>query len=45
VATALCGTLLRREDVEPVTPAQGMPCMVCVLSHVADAPTATGHHR
>ncbi|MGH3998577.1 MAG: hypothetical protein ACRDTJ_14075, partial [Pseudonocardiaceae bacterium] len=23
--TALCGTLLRREDVEPVTPGQGMP--------------------
>lgn len=36
--TALCGALLRCEDVEPVTPGQGMPCMVCVLSHVADGP-------
>jgi hypothetical protein len=36
--TALCETLLRLEDVEPVTPGQGMPCMVCVLSHVAGGP-------
>jgi hypothetical protein len=37
--TALCGTLLCRENVEPVTAGQGMPCTVCVLSHVAgDAP-------
>lgn len=37
--TALCGTQLRREDVDPVTPGQGMPCTVCVISHVAgDAP-------
>ncbi len=35
---ALCGTPLRREDVEPVTPGQGMPCSVCVLSRVAGGP-------
>ncbi len=37
-AAALCGTPLRREDVEPVTPGQGMPCPVCVLSRVAGGP-------
>lgn len=47
---ALCGTLLRREDVEPVTPGQGMPCTLCVLSRVADGPppppvTTTGGTR
>lgn len=36
--TALCGAPLRREDLEPVTPGQGMPCTVCVLSHVAGDP-------
>lgn len=36
--TALCGAPLRRTDVEPVTPGQGMPCPVCVLSHVACGP-------
>jgi hypothetical protein len=36
--TALCETLLRREDVEPVTPGQGMPCMVCIFNHVAGGP-------
>ncbi|MGH3900827.1 MAG: hypothetical protein ACRDTA_21805 [Pseudonocardiaceae bacterium] len=37
-ATALCGTPLRREDVDPVPPGRGMPCMVCVLSHVTGDP-------
>lgn len=36
--TALCGTSLRREDVEPVTPGQGMPCTVCLLSRAAGDP-------
>ncbi|MGH3885134.1 MAG: hypothetical protein ACRDSZ_00965 [Pseudonocardiaceae bacterium] len=47
--TALCGTLLRREDVDPVTPGQGMPCTVCLLSHVTDGlpppPITTGDTR
>ncbi|HKR49082.1 MAG TPA: hypothetical protein VJT72_05780 [Pseudonocardiaceae bacterium] len=38
VVTALCGALLRGEDIEPVAPGQGMPCTMCVLSHVADGP-------
>ncbi len=49
VVTAVCGTLLRREDVEPVTPGQGMPCTVCLISHVADGPppppATTGNAR
>ncbi len=47
--TALCGTLLRREDVESVTPGQGIPCPVCVLSHVTGdpppSPVTTGDTR
>jgi len=36
--TALCGAPLHREDIEPVTPGQGMPCTVCLLGHVAGSP-------
>lgn len=36
--TALCGVLLDPEAIEPVTPGQGMPCTVCVLSHITSSP-------
>lgn len=43
---ALCGTLLGNEDIEPVTPVQGMPCTACTISHIADGlpapPAPTG---
>ncbi|PZS35282.1 MAG: hypothetical protein DLM61_02185 [Pseudonocardiales bacterium] len=32
---ALCGALLRPELVETVTPGQGMPCSLCVLSQAS----------
>ncbi len=35
---ALCGAALMVDDMETVTPGQGMPCTVCVLTHV----TGTG---
>lgn len=32
--TALCGNLLRPDDVEQVTPGEGAPCPLCMVSHV-----------
>ncbi|MGH3836851.1 MAG: hypothetical protein ACRDSF_14315 [Pseudonocardiaceae bacterium] len=32
---ALCGTRLRPDLVETVTPGQGMPCSLCVLSQAS----------
>ncbi|MGH3918244.1 MAG: hypothetical protein ACRDSG_04250 [Pseudonocardiaceae bacterium] len=37
-ASALCGALLRPEEIERVRPGQGMPCSLCTLSHVAASP-------
>ncbi len=30
----LCGTALMRNNIETVTPGEGMPCTVCVVTHV-----------
>lgn len=38
--SALCGALLRAEDIETVTPGQGVPCDRCMVSH---ATTGTDH--
>jgi hypothetical protein len=42
VVNAVCGAALLLEDMETVTPGQGMPCTVCVLTHSATVATATG---
>lgn len=31
--SALCGAMLASDRIEMVKPGQGMPCMICVLSH------------
>ena len=31
---ALCGIVLRPEEIESVTPGEGMPCTKCIVSHV-----------
>jgi hypothetical protein len=38
--SALCGVLLRRHDLETVTPGEGMPCTVCIISHASDTTPA-----
>lgn len=38
---ALCGAALMPHDIETVTPGEGMPCTVCVLTH-ATSTTPTG---
>lgn len=39
--TALCGALLRPDQVETVIPGHGVPCSLCVISHAsASAPQA-----
>lgn len=37
VVTALCGTLLCHDEIEPVEPAQGVPCQVCLMKKVGTA--------
>lgn len=36
--SALCGALLHPDEIESVTSGHGMPCDVCLLSHVAQGP-------
>jgi hypothetical protein len=38
VLTAFCGALLRPEQIETVTPGEGMPCTMCVVHRVAGSP-------
>jgi hypothetical protein len=40
VVGALCGAVLMLDDIETVTPGEGMPCTVCVVTHVAGTPAA-----
>jgi hypothetical protein len=35
---AVCGAGLPLEDIETVTPGQGMPCIVCVITHATRTP-------
>lgn len=39
---ALCGAVLLRNDLETVTPGQGMPCTVCVVNHTVTHATPIG---
>ncbi len=36
--TALCGALLPVDQIETVTPADGMPCTLCVLLRCSSTP-------
>jgi hypothetical protein len=36
VVGALCGAALMVHDMETVTPGVGMPCTLCVVTHVTD---------
>lgn len=38
---ALCGAALMLHDIETITPGEGMPCTVCVITHVTST-TLTG---
>jgi hypothetical protein len=38
----LCGAVLLRNDLETVTPGQGMPCTVCVVNHTVTHATPIG---
>lgn len=43
---ALCGVLLCPNQAETVTPGHGVPCSLCVISHVsADLPPPRPAHR
>jgi hypothetical protein len=35
---ALCGVLLRPDQVEMVSPGQGMPCILCMMNHLTASP-------
>lgn len=39
--TALCGAVLAAENAEIVEPRQGMPCVLCLLSHIHAAAPAS----
>lgn len=39
--TGLCGIPLHPEDVEQVTPGEGMPCDLCAVSHLSVLPPET----
>lgn len=40
VTSALCGAVLRLDDIETVTPGEGMPCTVCVIRRITNATVA-----
>ncbi len=40
VVGALCGAALMLGDIETVTPGEGMPCTVCIVTHVTGAALA-----
>jgi hypothetical protein len=39
VVIALCGSLLGHDEIEPVEPAQGVPCQVCLMNKAGTATT------
>lgn len=39
VVGALCGAVLMLHDTQTLTPGEGMPCTICLLTHITSTPT------